>query len=312
MKQVLKALHQRPIAVYPIYIDLTGSVTAGLMLSQLLYWLERVDREVWKTDAEIMQETRLTQTEFKNAKKVISGLKFMSVTKRGIPPKTFYSVDWDILAQEIDSLISSVTYKMDRRLPTSNRGGNLPNASSVTYGVIHRLHSENTTETTSIVEQSSTPILDADEIEDIEQQIYASKATQEKERKSVAAKKKESGEEQMAFVKTVVDYLNEKTKQIFKHTTKETIQFVLARQKVDAWTLEDFQLVIDFKFAEWHKDDKMKAYLTPSTLFRAANAEKYLLGAKAWKDAPKTQKPGIVPLFRQEDYKQIDRSKFKF
>ena len=43
-----------------------------------------------------------------------------------------------------------------------------------------------------IVETSSTPLLDADEIEDIEQQIYASKATQKKERKSVAPKKKES------------------------------------------------------------------------------------------------------------------------
>lgn len=127
MKQVLKALHQRPIAVYPVYIDLTGSVTGGLLLSQLLYWLEKVDREIWKTDAEILAETRLTQTEFKNAKKAIEALPFMSVTKRGIPPKTFYAVDWDELGVAIESLISSVTYKIDRRLSTSNRGGNLPN-----------------------------------------------------------------------------------------------------------------------------------------------------------------------------------------
>ncbi len=127
MKQVLKALHQRPIAVYPVYIDLTGSIAGGLLLSQLLYWLEKVDREIWKTDAEILAETRLTQTEFKNAKKLIEALPFMSVTKRGIPPKTFYAVDWDALGFAIESLISSVTYKIDRRLSTSNRGGNLPN-----------------------------------------------------------------------------------------------------------------------------------------------------------------------------------------
>lgn len=127
MKQVLKALHQRPIAVYPVYIDLTGSIAGGLLLSQLLYWLEKVDREIWKTDAEILAETRLTQTEFKNAKKAIEALPFMSVNKRGIPPKTFYAVDWDELGVAIESLISSVTYKIDRRLSTSNRGGNLPN-----------------------------------------------------------------------------------------------------------------------------------------------------------------------------------------
>lgn len=148
MKQVLKALHQRPIAVYPVYIDLTGSIAGGLLLSQLLYWLEKVDREIWKTDAEILAETRLTQTEFKNAKKALADLPFISITKRGIPPKTFYAVNWDELGVAIESLISSVTYKMDRRLSTSNRGGNLPNKASVTYDVIHRLHSENTTENT--------------------------------------------------------------------------------------------------------------------------------------------------------------------
>lgn len=148
MKQVLKALHQRPIAVYPVYIDLTGSIAGGLLLSQLLYWLEKVDREIWKTDAEILAETRLTQTEFKNAKKAIAALPFMSVTKRGVPPKTYYAVDWDGLGFAIESLISSVTYQLNRRLSTSQRGGNLLNGRSVTYDVIHRLHSETTTKNT--------------------------------------------------------------------------------------------------------------------------------------------------------------------
>lgn len=162
MKQVLKALHQRPIAVYPIYIDLTGSIAGGLLLSQLLYWLEKVDREIWKTDAEIMSETRLTQTEFKNAKKAIAALPFMSVTKRGVPPKTYYSVDWDGLGIAIESLISSVTYQLNRRLSTSQRGGNLPNGRSVTYDVIHRLPSETSSEITSeeFVEYNSTVLLD--------------------------------------------------------------------------------------------------------------------------------------------------------
>jgi len=175
MKQVLKALHQRPIAVYPIYIDLTGSISGGLLLSQLLYWLEKVDREIWKTDAEIMAETRLTQTEFRNAKKAISALPFVSVTKRGIPPKTFYAVDWDGLANEIDSLISSVTYKMDRRLPTNKRGGNLPNVRSVTNGVIHRLHSENTTKITfepqNEIEGNDLLVTTIDEVDETEVKV---------------------------------------------------------------------------------------------------------------------------------------------
>lgn len=91
---------------------------------------------------------------------------------------------------------------------------------------------------------------------------------------------------QLQFVTEVVAYLNEKTNQQFKTTTKETIQFINSRVKLDGWELEDFKAVIDFKANEWLKDDKMRQYLCPSTLFRASNAEKYLLAAKASKPKP--------------------------
>jgi len=91
---------------------------------------------------------------------------------------------------------------------------------------------------------------------------------------------------QLQFVTEVVTYLNQKTNQQFKTTTKETIQFINSRVKLDGWELEDFKAVIDFKANEWLKDDKMRQYLCPSTLFRASNAEKYLLAAKASKPKP--------------------------
>jgi uncharacterized phage protein (TIGR02220 family) len=118
-------------------------------------------------------------------------------------------------------------------------------------------------------------------------------------------------------VKEVIDYLNAKANTSFKATTKETIQFVTARQKVDGWELEDFKLVIDFKVNDWGKDDRMKQYICPSTLFRASNAEKYMQAAKAWKESCKVgqngkNKSGVVPLFRQENFSNPDKSKFKF
>lgn len=94
---------------------------------------------------------------------------------------------------------------------------------------------------------------------------------------------------QMQFVTEVVDYLNQKTNQAFKPTTKETIQLINGRVNIDKWELEDFKTVIDFKTNEWIKDDKMRQYLCPSTLFRPANAEKYLLAAKASKPKPAQQ-----------------------
>jgi len=73
MKEVLLALNQQPIAVYPIYIDITGSMTAGVLLSQVMYWDSKMKgNEFYKNDAEFMQETRLTQSEFKTAKKIVA------------------------------------------------------------------------------------------------------------------------------------------------------------------------------------------------------------------------------------------------
>ena len=98
--------------------------------------------------------------------------------------------------------------------------------------------------------------------------------------------KEDKPNKQLQFVTEVVTYLNQKTNQQFKTTTKETIQCINSRVKLDNWELEDFKAVIDFKTNEWLKDDKMRQYLCPSTLFRASNAEKYLLAAKASKPKP--------------------------
>ena len=107
-----------------------------------------------------------------------------------------------------------------------------------------------------------------------------------KEEKKEPLPQIEKPNKQLQFVTEVVTYLNQKTNQQFKTTTKETIQFINSRVKLDGWELEDFKAVIDFKTNEWLKDDKMRQYLCPSTLFRASNAEKYLLAAKASKPKP--------------------------
>jgi uncharacterized phage protein (TIGR02220 family) len=105
---------------------------------------------------------------------------------------------------------------------------------------------------------------------------------------------------QLQFVTEVVTYLNQKTNQQFKTTTKETIQFINSRVKLDGWELEDFKVVIDFKTNEWLKDDKMRQYLCPSTLFRASNAEKYLLAAKASKPKPPVKPAQLTKVHVEE------------
>lgn len=94
MKGILKLLNERPIAYYPIYKEITGSTTAGILLSQLMYWLAKKDK-IHKTDNEIFRETLLTENELRAAKLKIKKLSFITVTREGIPAKTYYEIDWE-------------------------------------------------------------------------------------------------------------------------------------------------------------------------------------------------------------------------
>ena len=94
MSHALKQLNQRPISFYPLYRELTGSLTAGIYLSQLMYWFSKKDK-IFKTDKEITKETTLTEKEIRNAKKLIKKLDFITVSKEGIPSKTYYEINWE-------------------------------------------------------------------------------------------------------------------------------------------------------------------------------------------------------------------------
>ena len=93
MKTTLKLLNQRPIAYYPIYRQVTGSTTAGILLSQLMYWFSKKDK-FYKTDEDIKNETLLTEKELKTAKNKVKKLSFIKVTREGIPAKTYYEINW--------------------------------------------------------------------------------------------------------------------------------------------------------------------------------------------------------------------------
>ena len=101
MKNVLKILNQKPIAYYPVYRQITGSTTAGILLSQLMYWFSKKDK-FYKTDTEIREETFLTEKELKNAKSKLKKLSFITISREGIPAKTYYQIDWKELEKALN------------------------------------------------------------------------------------------------------------------------------------------------------------------------------------------------------------------
>ena len=73
--------------------------------------------------------------------------------------------------------------------------------------------------------------------------------------------------------KDIIDYLNLRTGQHYKHSTPKTRILINARIK-EGFTLEDFKIVIDKMCVEWINTD-MKKYLRPETLF-GTKFESYL------------------------------------
>lgn len=71
----------------------------------------------------------------------------------------------------------------------------------------------------------------------------------------------------------VVDYLNSKTGQSFRSSTKATQQHINARL-AEGFTADDFMRVVDNMWTDWHGTEWEK-YLRPSTLF-GSKFENYL------------------------------------
>ncbi len=98
--EILKKLNHRPIAYYPVYEKLMGGAESGVVLSQLMYWLSKKDK-IYKTNQELENETGLNKYQIRKAKKQIKQIPFLSITKEGIPPKTFYEINWEVFEETI-------------------------------------------------------------------------------------------------------------------------------------------------------------------------------------------------------------------
>ena len=110
---LLKSFSQRPVAYQKIYAQITGSVTAGLLLSQILYWWYAVEeREFYKTDKEFREELAMGPREFKTAKSRLKMLKLVSTTVKGIPAQTYYRLQETQLLAQICSWVE--THQLDK------------------------------------------------------------------------------------------------------------------------------------------------------------------------------------------------------
>lgn len=90
--QILQQLHQSPIGYYPCYARIMGSVSGGVILSQLLFHYGKYGRRFYKNDKELLAETCCSVRELREAKKRLKDLPFLTVTVEGLPATTWYEV----------------------------------------------------------------------------------------------------------------------------------------------------------------------------------------------------------------------------
>jgi len=89
---ILDAL-DRPIAFHRVFVELTGSVAAALMLSQAVYWSKRTsDAGGWfyKTRDDWEQETGLTRREQETARKALRKADVWDEKRVGVPAQLHY------------------------------------------------------------------------------------------------------------------------------------------------------------------------------------------------------------------------------
>lgn len=83
-------------------------------------------------------------------------------------------------------------------------------------------------------------------------------------------------------VEETITYLNEKTDQDFRASSKATRRLIQSLLRDDKELDENhFKSVVWVKTREWKDDDEMSKYLRPDTLFRKSNFYKYLDQARS-------------------------------
>jgi hypothetical protein len=174
LQQAIEAiLTDRPIAYHAVLARALGSVTAGILLSQLLYWTPRAqDQEgwFWKTQEEIYQETALSRREQETARRVLLDAGLLEERRAGMPAKVHFRVNMRKLGELIGAHVGrpSSSGSPDRRgqyggkrqssmAESANQVGGVPPNK---YGAFVQTITETTTETTQRSQQRQQPVAD--------------------------------------------------------------------------------------------------------------------------------------------------------
>ena len=144
---LLSAL-QRPIAFHKVFAQISGSVTAGLFLSQLFYWHDKgsdPDGWIYKTYADWTEETTMSRKELDTARRKLRALGVLEESLHNVPATVHYRINFDRLIELLNEHAKGANL-IDQKGQTSlSERGKL----DCPKGANYHLYTEITTETTA-------------------------------------------------------------------------------------------------------------------------------------------------------------------
>lgn len=151
---VIEILQDRPVAYHPALAKAVGGVKEAIFLGQLLYWHgkgKRSDGWIWKSQAEMEEETALSRTEQETARRNLGKLGLIEEKLMGVPATLHYRLD---IPQIVETLQTSLRKprKQDCREPANKDAETLQSIPESTIDL-----PENTAESKASPPPKSTP-----------------------------------------------------------------------------------------------------------------------------------------------------------
>lgn len=97
-------LMARPIAFQRAFVDLGVGITGALMLSQCIYWTQRVtDEDGWfyKSQQDWEDETGMNRREQERARKALKSIGVLEERRRGVPARMYFRVNEEALEKAL-------------------------------------------------------------------------------------------------------------------------------------------------------------------------------------------------------------------
>jgi len=92
--KLFDSLTAKQFNINPLYIKISGSVTAGYFLTQLGFLYRAFDyKEFWRTDKQLCEDYCLTLEEVMGNRKKLIKLGLISVERKGVPAKLHYTIN---------------------------------------------------------------------------------------------------------------------------------------------------------------------------------------------------------------------------